>query len=64
MHDEGRNEYIDLAEKANLLWNKILSKKVKPDPNKLKGLVLLLKIIIQAKTGFFSKARFFPNPIN
>ena len=28
-HAEGRNEYIDLAQEANLLWNKILSQKGK-----------------------------------
>ena len=28
-HAEGRNEYIDIAQEANLLWNKILSQKGK-----------------------------------
>ena len=28
-HAEGRNEYIDLEQEANLLWNKILSQKGK-----------------------------------
>ena len=28
-HAEGRNEYIDLALEANILWNKILSQKGK-----------------------------------
>ena len=28
-HAEGRNEYIYLAQEANLLWNKILSQKGK-----------------------------------
>ena len=26
-HAEGRNEYIDLAQELNLVWNKILSQK-------------------------------------
>jgi len=28
-HAEGRKEYIDIAQEANLLWNKILSQKGK-----------------------------------
>ena len=28
-HAEGRNKYIDLAQEANLLWNKIHSQKGK-----------------------------------
>ena len=28
-HAEGINEYIDIAQEANLLWNKILSQKGK-----------------------------------
>ena len=42
-HAEGRNEYIDLAQEANLFWPQIVSQKLKLDPNNLSGLVLLLK---------------------
>ena len=28
-HAEGRNEYIDLAQEANLLWHQIVSQKAK-----------------------------------
>ena len=63
-HAEGRNEYIDLVQEANILWNKILSQKGKNRSKQPEGPSSFIKIIIQAKTGLLPKSRFFPNPIN